>query len=108
VTAILIIVVATLAVGSLSVLMLALGRAAARADRQAEAVVLEDSAMRAAALARHVYAGFDRAHSTIAEEPSITVASSSTSVGTQRLPVSSWTSRRPRVWLKMPGNGASP
>lgn len=76
-----------------AVMAVALGRAAAGADREMEI----DRERELARLHRRSrltvlpggYAGWSRAHATISREPSTTVPSSSTSVGTQRFPVSS-------------------
>jgi len=96
------------AVGLTTMFALALGRTAAIADEQVDRMLAQRRERPTVRGYRQSYAGFARAHSTIARESSITVPSSRTNVGTQRLPVSSCTSRRPRVWLNTPGNGANP
>jgi hypothetical protein len=73
-----------------AVVAIALGRAAALADEDMELQHRRELARRERlSVAGGGYAGCSRAQSVIAREPSTTVPSSSTSVGTQRFPVSS-------------------
>ena len=92
-TIVVILVPVLVATGFVAVLTIAMARAAARADADLEEIV----ARRVTRPLNESYAGLDCAQATISCEPSMTVPSSSTSAGTQRLPVSSWTSRRPLV-----------
>jgi hypothetical protein len=93
-----IIVICGVAVFSSGVIMaLAMGRVAARADEELDELLARRLGSAAARELRESYAGLAWAQPTISREPSTTVPSSRTNVGTQRLPVSSWTSRRPVV-----------
>ena len=69
-------------VGCSALLALAFGRAAAHADLTSDLLLLDRSRLSYAGTA-----GLASAHEAISCEPSITVSSSSTSVGTMRLPV---------------------
>lgn len=108
VLSVIVIVLGLTAMGLGATLVLALGRAAARADRAMDELLVTRASVGLTTPSREPYAGLARAHATIACESSITVPSSSRRTGTQRLPVSSCTSRRPRVWLRNPGRGAKP
>jgi hypothetical protein len=90
------------AMAATSLLVIALGAAASRADDEMDELIAGD-AQRAAT---HSYAGLTGAQSAISPEPSTTVPLSSTSVGT--LPLGSFTSRRPRVSLHTPGSAPGP
>jgi hypothetical protein len=105
-----IIVVASVggALGFSAVLVLALGRVAGRADRDAAELWEARKATLSMTLFKDDYAGFARAQSTITRESSITVPSSSSNAGTHRFPVNFSTSERPLVLLKIPGSGAKP
>jgi hypothetical protein len=115
-----ILVAALIVLGLSALFALALGRAASRGDTQFDVRRLRAQAAGELSIAgTHqsyadqsyaglVYAGLARAQSTIVDEPSSTVPSSRRSVGTQRLPVNSFTSRRPRVRLHTPGSAAKP
>jgi hypothetical protein len=94
--------------GFSAVLMLALGRVAGQADRDADELWEARKARLSMTLFNEDYAGFARAHSTITRESSITVPSSSNNAGTQRFPVNFSTSERPLVLLKIPGSAAKP
>lgn len=102
-----IVIALTLLLAFWATLALALARTAAHADDE-----IEQQLRRAAAgeseVAAAGYARLAAAHLTIASEPSITVSSSSTSVGTHWFPVSSFTSRLPRVRFIHPGSNPNP
>src|SRR5580692_10504584 len=82
-----------------AVFVIALGRVASLADKDSQRILEQRRAAHALERRRQGYAGWARAQSTMARESPITVPSSRIRVGTQRSPVSSCTSRRPRVWL---------
>jgi hypothetical protein len=92
------------AMSAIALLIVAMTKVAARADAELDEIY----ARRLAPAANDSYAGLALAQATISCEPSTTVPSSRTNVGTQRLPVSSCTSRRPLVWLNTPGSSATP
>jgi hypothetical protein len=85
----------------------ALARTAAHADWELEQQ-LQRQARGEVEAPRGGYARLAAAHSAIAAEPSMTVPSSSTSVGTHWLPVNSFTSRRPRVRFSASGSQPKP
>jgi hypothetical protein len=87
--------VAVLASGA--IVALAMARVAARADEDLDELLAIRLGAASARELHQNYAGLSFAQPAISREPSTTVPSSRSSVGTQRLPVSSWTSRRPRV-----------
>jgi hypothetical protein len=96
-----------------AMLAIALGRAAALADRESERTHAERCVTPSIAGYRQSYAELDaglaRAQPTVVRGgSSIAAPSSRTSVGTQRLPVSSCTSRRPGIWSKAPGASPRP
>src|SRR6202035_3738181 len=105
---IIIIVSVLTATAFITTLAIALGRAAANADDELDSMLERDRPTGLLTARRQSYTGLARDQATISGEPSITLPSSSTSVGTQRFPVSSCTSRRPRVWFNRPGRGAKP
>ncbi len=101
---------ALFAITFIATVAIALGRAAARGDAALQDEYGSSRGDPAPPLeaSRKSYAGLAAAQSTISGEPSITVPSSRTRAGTQRLPVSSCTSRRPRVRSNISGRGANP
>ncbi len=103
-------IIVALALGAVAfsaVTAIALGRVAGRADRDME-LLIEKRLAGEPITASQTYAGLDPVHTPISGEPSIAVASASRSLASERSPVSSWTSPRPRVRLTTPGSGAKP
>jgi hypothetical protein len=94
--------------GLSALLVLALGRVAGRADRDAYELWEARRERLSMTVFNEDYAGFARAQSTITRDSLITVPSSSSNAGTQRSPVNFSTSERPLVLLKIPGSGAKP
>src|ERR1700677_2734613 len=87
------------AIGLGTGMAIALARAGAHADEELERLLHRRHLGSPITAYSQSYAGLASAQSTISREPSTTVPSSRRSVGTQRFPVSSFTSRRPRVRL---------
>jgi hypothetical protein len=104
---ILIVIAVFLTIAFWAIIALALARTAQRADSELEQQLLRSTAGEERA-AHAGYARLAAAHLTIACEPSMTVSSSSTSVGTHWFPVSSFTSRLPRVRFSTSGNTPRP
>jgi len=103
-------IIVALALGAVAfsaVTAIALGRVAGQADRDME-LLIEKRRAGDPITASQTSAGLDPVHAPVSTVPSITVAAASTSGATERSPVSSWTSRRPRVRLTTPGSGAKP
>lgn len=92
-----------LAIGLSTGMAIALGRAGAHADESLDHLLHQRRLAPPMAALRQSYAGLAHAQSAIALEPSTTMPSSR-SVGGRRLPVSSFTSRRPRVRLNTPSS----
>jgi hypothetical protein len=95
-----------------AMLAIALGRAAALADRESERTHAERCVTPSIAGYRQSYAELDaalaRTQPTVVRGSSIAAPSSRTSVGTQWSPVSSCTSRHPGVWSRAPGSRPGP